>query len=353
MNPISTRNARNRDGANKSAWCFQGLKTIISLQYQSWFSPGQRCVIMIPRSSSEKQDKQLGAELAAGQRVTWIGVGLNLLLSGVKLTAGLLGRSQALIADAAHSFSDMVTDLVVLVGLRLGRRSADDRHQFGHGRLETMATLVVGLLLCGAGVAIGYDAINSIYFHQAQEITWLAPAAAGVSILVNELLYHYTVRVGRRINSALLRANAWHHRSDAMSSLAALAGTTAAMINPDWRVLDPVAALVVSVMVIKVAYGITAEAVAELSDSAPSAEVLQTIENCALSVAGVISIHDLRVRRTGGVLQAELHVVVDGELSVLEGHRIAKETEACLFDDVANLGRIIVHMDPSQEEAGV
>ncbi len=297
----------------------------------------------VPRSAVEAAE----AGLAEGQRVTWAGVGLNLLLTAVKLAAGFWGRSQALVADAAHSLSDLVSDLVVLVGLRMGRRRADAEHHFGHGRLETMATAAVGLVLVVGAAGLGYDAVYSILDPADGAVTWLAPAAAALSVIVKEALYRYTMRVGRRINSSLVTANAWHHRSDALSSLAALAGSGAAFLDPGLRVLDPVAALVVSLLVIKVAVGIIANALRELGDAAPPSAALAEIEACARGVAGVLGVHDLRVRSTGGVYQAELHVVVKRELRVWQGHSIAKEVERCIIKDIPEMGRIIVHVDPS------
>lgn len=294
---------------------------------------------------------QLARDLKSGARVTWVGAITNLLLTLVKLAAGIWGHSQALVADALHSLSDMVTDAVVLVGLRLGRRDPDNRHQFGHGRLETMATVVVGLILAGAGVGLGYDAVAAIQGQMERATTWMAPAAAGISILLNEFLYFYTIRVGRRIDSSLLVANAWHHRSDSLSSVAALIGAGAAALNPDWAVLDSVAALVVSLLVLKVALGIIWRSLRELVDTAPPDDDLAAIESCALGIPGVQSVHDLRVRVTGGQWQAELHVVVDGTLPVAEGHRIAKEVESCIVGDIKKMGRIIVHVDPGPTEA--
>lgn len=286
----------------------------------------------------------------SGQRVTWTGAAFNLLLTGVKLAAGIWGRSQALVADAAHSLSDMVTDFVVLVGLRVGRRQPDDQHHFGHGRLETMATVLVGLVLAAGAVGLGYDAVRSMLNPTACSVTWMAPAAALLSVIIKEGLYRYTVRVGRRINSSLVIANAWHHRSDALSSVAALAGSGAAALNPDLWFLDPVAALLVSLLVLKVALSILLNALRELVDAAPPLQALRDIKMCALGVPGVIGVHDLRVRTTGGIYQAELHVVVDGELKVWQGHSIAKEVESCIVSDIPEMGRIIVHIDPAPKD---
>lgn len=286
-----------------------------------------------------------------GRRITWVGIWINLGLSLVKLAAGWWGRSQALIADAVHSLSDLISDGVVLMGLRLGRRSSDHDHHFGHGRQETIASLVVGILLALAAVTMGHHAVHAIYLNQPQAITWPAPVAAAISILSKELLYRYTVRTGRRLKSPLLVANAWHHRSDAWSSVAALLGAGGAAIKQDWWVLDPIGAVVVSILVLRVGLQVSNGAIKELSDTAPPDEVVRTIETCALQVEGVRSIHDLRVRSSGGLYQAEVHVVVDGSISVQQGHSIAKEVERCLLGDIDGMGRVIVHIDPYPQPA--
>ena len=284
--------------------------------------------------------------LTTGRRVTLVGVAVNAALIGLKILGGILGRSQALIADAVHSVSDLFTDLVVLWGLKAGRKAADDDHHFGHARIETLASTVVGFSLIGAAVYLGIEAGLSIYDHTPSSPSWLAVVAAAFSVLSKEVLYRYTVKVGRRIRSPVVEANAWHHRSDALSSVAVLIGLAAIQFNPDWHILDAVAALVVSFLVLKVGALVLWNSIREFTDTAPKPEVLDKIGACARSVAGVIEIHDLRVRMSGGVYQMELHVVVDGGLTVRQGHCIAKEVEKCVLDDVAEAGHVIVHVDP-------
>ncbi|MBU1276527.1 MAG: cation diffusion facilitator family transporter [Proteobacteria bacterium] len=283
----------------------------------------------------------------AGRRVTWVGVLVNLLLSVGKLLAGIFGNSQAMIADAAHSVSDLVTDGVVLVGLKLGRTAPDDRHPFGHGRMETFSTLVVGMVLTSMAVVLGYEAIRQLILGDAHHPTWLALVAAAVSILFKEALYHYTVRVGRRIKSQAVVANAWHHRSDALSSVAVLLGVAGAMINPAWHSLDAWAALVVSLLILKVGADVLWDALKEMVDTAPSREVVDSIQRCALSVNGVQEVHDLKVRSLGGRYQMQLHVVVDGGIKVAQGHDIAKAVEHCVQTEVEDVGEVIVHVDPT------
>ena len=237
------------------------------------------------------------------------------------------------------------------MGIRLGRQVPDKSHPYGHARIETLATVVVGVFLIAAAVEIGNEAAKTIYSHEDYQPSYLAAIVAGLSIVAKEVLYRYTVWVGRRIKSPAVLANAWHHRSDAFSSVAALIGISAGLINPDWHILDAYAAVFVAFFIIKVGVEILLTSIKELIDTAPAPEVLSQIETCALSVPGVISIHDLKVRTAAGQYQMEIHVVVDGRLSVTEGHRIAKDVELCLKSDVDGAENIIIHIDPYDPEA--
>jgi len=275
---------------------------------------------------------------------------VNGVLIMLKFAGGIFGQSQALIADAVHSVSDLFTDIIVLVGLRMGRKAPDERHHFGHARIETLASFMVGLALIATALYLGIEASLNIYHHTVCHPTKLALIGAAVSIIFKEVLYHYTVRVGRRIKSRLIVANAWHHRSDALSSVAVLIGVSGALIRPSWHSLDAYAALLVSFFIVKVGLDILKDSLREFTDTAPPPEILDTITSCAGGVPGVISVHDLRVRTSGGLYQMETHIVVDGQLTVFEGHRIAKEVETCLAEEVAGLDRVIVHVDPSTDE---
>jgi len=281
-----------------------------------------------------------------GQRITWIGAAVNALLIVLKALAGWLGNSQALIADAVHSVSDFFTDAVVLWGLKAGRRRPDEGHPFGHARFETIASALVGFALLAVAVGIGQDAAKHIYFHEESNPGWVAVVVAGLSIAAKEWLYRYTVIVGRRIRSMAVVANAWHHRSDALSSVAVLAGVLAARLHPDWHILDAVAALLVSVFVLAAGADILWGAIKEFTDAAPSAQVLDKLRTCIEAIPGVRGHHDLKVRSSGGLLMVQTHVEVDARLSVAEGHRIAQAVEDCLRSDVEDVADVIVHIDP-------
>jgi len=302
-------------------------------------------------SHSKKDTHDFKAMSArAGRSVTLVGALVNALLILLKFLTGVFGQSQALIADAVHSLSDLITDAVVLFGLRVGRKAPDEQHQFGHARIETLASAIVGLALIVTALYLGIDASLNIYSRAEYHPTGLALIGAGVSIALKEALYHYTLHAGRRIKSSLVVANAWHHRSDALSSVAVLLGVAGTLINPSWHVLDSFAALLVSFFIVKVGIDILRGSLREFTDTAPPQEILDKIRDCARSVDGVFDMHDLRVRTSGGLYQMETHIVVDGRLSVAEGHRIAKVVEGCLSEEIDDLDRVIVHVDPVIED---
>jgi cation diffusion facilitator family transporter len=286
-------------------------------------------------------------ELSAGKRVTIVGVVVNAVLVVLKLVVGLLGRSQALVADGVHSISDLFTDAVVLVGLHFRGKSPDARHPFGHGRIETMASAVVGLALIGVALLLGLDAGGNIVCGHVVRPDWPPLVVAALSIVLKEALYRYTIRVGRRIHSPVVTANAWHHRSDALSSVAVLLGLIGAQIDASLAVLDPFAAILVSVLILKVGLTTIWGTLKEFTDTAPAAAVTEGIVACARAVPGVADVHDLKVRSAGGEYQMEIHVEVDGDLTVRQGHHIAQEVERCLIDEIDGMGSVIVHIDPS------
>jgi cation diffusion facilitator family transporter len=281
-----------------------------------------------------------------GRRITWIGVVANAFLIVLKFAAGIFGHSQALIADAIHSISDFFTDAVVLVGLAAGRKAPDAEHHFGHARMETTASGIVGICLLLVAIFIGYDAAEDIYHHTESHPTWLAIVGAASSILVKELLYRYTLMVGRRIKSTAVMANAWHHRSDALSSVAVLIGVTAAQMRPDWHILDAYAALLVSFFIVKVALDILRNTLREITDTAPSPEIIERMMACIRGVTNVIEVHDLKARTVGGSYELSVHVVVDPNLTVIEGHNAAREVERCLLSEIEEVGEVTVHVDP-------
>ncbi len=282
----------------------------------------------------------------SGRSITWIGFWVNACLVLVKFLAGWFGHSRALLADAVHSASDLLTDGVALLGISMGRKDADERHHFGHARIETLASAGIGLSLIATAVYIGIDAGINIYRHTVSQPTGLALIGAVFSILCKEALYRYTVRVGKRIGSRLLVVNAWHHRSDALSSVAVFLGVLGGCVHPDLRILDAYAALLVSFFIVKIGLEAIRDSLKEFTDTAPGPDTVDLISKCILKTEGVLDVHDLRIRTAGGRYQMEAHIEVDGKLSVTEGHQIAKSAETCLLDEIADIDRVIIHVDP-------
>lgn len=289
---------------------------------------------------------QAQRDLSAGLRVTWAGVGVNVILIVAKLWVGIVGRSQALVADGVHSVSDLFSDAVVLLGLRWGRKEADADHPFGHARIETSASLIVGLLLMLVAAWIGYRAVEGLIAEEHSIPGFLPILAAIGSVLLKEGMYWYTIGVGRRIKSKALEANAWHHRSDALSSIAVLFGVGAAYIEPAWWMADLIAAMVVAVFVLKVGGKLVFEAFREMVDTAPHPDEIEQIANCASAVEGVREVHDIRARHHGGQIVVELHIVVDPDITVAEGHAIADEVETRLVAELEAVTQAITHVDP-------
>ena len=286
-------------------------------------------------------------KIGAGKKVTIAGLFINCFLIVLKLVTGFLGNSQALIADAVHSVSDLFTDAIVLFGIYIGRRPPDKDHHFGHARIETLASAIVGIILIATAAYLGFRAVKGTYGHITYHPTPLALFGAGMSIVFKEALYQYTVKTGRNLKSQLIVANAWHHRSDALSSVAVLVGVAGAIIRPAWHILDAYATLLVSFLILKVGVDIIKTSLIEMSDAAPPQEVTERIKVCSSGVEGVLGTHDIRVRTLGGLLQVEIHIVVNGQLTVSQGHQISKEVEECLMEEIIDIEKIIVHVDPA------
>ena len=284
-------------------------------------------------------------------RVTLTGSVVNLLLVGLKAVAGVAGHSAAMVSDAVHSLSDFVTDIVVLVFVRISARPQDESHDYGHGKFETLATLLIGLALAAAAVAIVVSgAVKFARWLQGEDLPApgkLALWAALVSIVVKELLFQYTRIKGKRLDSGALKANAWHHRSDALSSIGAAIGIGGAIILGDrWTVLDPLASIVVGAMLVKVAWDLLGPSFGELTESSLPAETEREMLDAICSVPGVEDPHNLRTRRIGNRVAAEVHIRLDGSLSLEDAHEKASEVERRFKERFGAQSHIIVHMEP-------
>jgi len=280
------------------------------------------------------------------QRITWIGLLTNLFLAMVKFTVGFMGSSQAVIADAVHSLSDMTTDIAVLLGVRFWTAPADEDHPYGHWRIETLVTVIIGISLAVVALGIGYKSLATMREVHLKQPGWIAIAGVIFSILIKELLYHWTLAVGQSSKSTAVTANAWHHRSDAISSIPALIAVAAAAINPAWAFIDHVGALLVSLIILKVSWNIISPAFSVLADQGASQKDREQISAIALEIDHVERVHAVRTRRHGSGLFIDLHVQVDGDMSVREGHEICETVKKQLLDRGPDILDVVVHLEP-------
>ncbi len=273
-----------------------------------------------------------------------------MVLSVVKIITGIAGNSAALLADGIHSLSDLASDALVLIAARHGARPADETHPYGHQRIETAATVMLGVILIAVAVGIAWDAIERVM----QAGTLLTPPAAWTIVVIclalasKEWLYRYTMTVARKVHSRLLEANAWHHRSDAVSSLIVLAGIAGAMAGIP--VLDAVAAFIVALMIARIAWELMSNSVKELVDTAANEEIRQQITNLIAHTDGVVNLHMLRTRMMGGKILIDAHIQVHPRLSVSEGHQIAEAVEHLLKSRIEYMQDVTIHIDPENDE---
>ena len=302
--------------------------------------------------TNEKVNREEDAARQRGiYRVTLVGSVANLLLLIFKFVAGIVGHSAAMLADAVHSLSDFVTDIIVLVFVRISSKPEDEGHDYGHGKYETLATAIIGIILVLVGFGIFWNGVQSIWrFLQGESLSepgMLALVAAVVSIVVKELLYQYTVLRGKSLNSQAVVANAWHHRSDALSSIGTAVGIGGAiLLGPAWRVLDPIAAVVVSGFIMKVAVQLLIPCLDELLEKSLPAEVENKIVETILSFPGVSSPHHLRTRRIGSNYAIEVHVRMDGRISLEEAHHTATQIELKLKELFGKNTHVGIHVEP-------
>lgn len=302
--------------------------------------------------SAERQPAISSEEVVSTARhVTWVGFWVNALLGVLKIIAGIFGRSSAMIADGVHSFSDFVTDIIVIVFVGISRKKANENYQYGHGKYETFATLLLSLILIMVAVIFFVEGAentwNALHGAPLPRPTWLALSMALVSIGSKEWLYHYTRLAGQRIGSAVVIANAWHHRSDALSSLATLVGIGGAMfLGEHWRVLDPIAAMVVSIFIVIVSVEIGMPAVKELLEASLPKEVISRIYSIIASTPGVKAFHHFASRRNGNTMIVDFHVKVEPDITVEEGHHIASQIEQQMRRELGSDMIVNIHVEP-------
>ena len=297
-----------------------------------------------PQIMSDIQDKK-----SATQRVTLVGAVVNTLLAIAQLVGGFFTASQALIADGFHTLSDLVSDFVVLFASHHANKEADEEHPYGHGRIETVATVILGLILAGVAVGIFMRAWERLFADEllVAPHPW-ALAFAALAILAKEGLFHYTMRAAKRVKSKLLQANAWHHRSDVVSSAVVLLGIGGAQLGFPW--LDGVAALVVAVMIMYMAGRMILDSTSELVDTGMEPEEAEVVRQFIDGLPGVVSVHMLRTRLMGGQIFADAHIQVQSHISVSEGHHVAESVMQQLKARFPEMNDVTMHIDPEDDE---
>lgn len=287
-------------------------------------------------------------------RITLAGAVANCLLTIVKVAAGLVGHSAAMVADGVHSLTDLISDFIVMVFVKISSKDSDGDHDYGHGKFETLATLIVSGMLLIVGVKLLYDGSTAIYDHlhghKLESPGMITLYMAGLSIIVKEILYRVTARVGREVESQAVLANAWHHRTDAISSVGSLVGIAGAIYLGDkWVILDPLAGCIISIIIFFVAIKMMTGALNELMEkSLPQAE-RDEIFDIIKHVDGIIDVHELKTRRNGRSVIIDVHVVVNPDMTVVVAHDITIQVERRLRDKLGPEAQICIHVEPSTD----
>lgn len=286
--------------------------------------------------------------------VTLVGSVVNIILTVFKIFAGVLGRSTAMIADGIHSLSDLLSDIVVIVFVKISAKGRDKDHDYGHGKFETFATLIISLMLIVVAANLMSGGINKIRMildgGEVSSPGMIALWAAVASIVLKEILYRYTIIQGRALNSPMMIANAWHHRSDAFSSVGSLLGIAGAIFLGDkFVILDPITGCVISIFILVMAVKMSVPAIKELLDVSLPDDVEEKIEATAKSVKGVVDLHELKTRREGPGIIMEGHLVLDSEISLKEAHDISKKVEESLRKEFGTETQISLHLEPEDD----
>ena len=296
-------------------------------------------------AAPENDGKARSEEIAAVRRVTFFGAAVNVAIAAVKFVGGIAFSSQALIADAVHSLSDLVTDVALVLGVKFWVSPADDGHPYGHGKIESVVTAFIGLMVAGVALEICHKGICALVSGNTTVPDAMAFAVALVSVAAKEFLYRWTHAVAKRFNSPATEANAWHHRSDAISSIPVAVAVAIAHFVPELKWLDAAGAVLVGVFILRVAWQIAKPAFQDLTD-AYCEGTAKEVERIALAVKGVQSVHNVRARRYGGAFQADLHVQVARDISVAAGHAIGHEVKAAVLGAGIGVTDAVIHVEP-------
>ena len=289
------------------------------------------------------------------QKITLVSLLANIVLSIIKFIIGTMGNSQAVVADALHSFSDTTSDFVILFGVKYWTAPPDESHPYGHQKIESFATIIIGLILLFVAGSIGYNGIVSLLptdqnQHNNQAVlNWIAVTAPFISIVIKEILFQITYKVGIETNSSSVKANAWHHRTDALSSIPVLIAVIASLINPNLIFLDQIGAIIVSAFIIKVGLGILFTSINDLLDTGISQDEIISFEKTILNIQNVKGVHKLRTRKLANCIYIDLHLEVSGTMSVIEGHDIAEEIKTTLIAKDPKIIDVMVHLEPEKQ----
>jgi len=281
-----------------------------------------------------------------GQKVSIYTIILNILLSIFKLIAGILGRSSAMIADGIHTIADVITTIIVILGLSISSKDADKEHPYGHEKFESALAKLISIILFGTGVFIGYEAIKTLIHGEYTKPGGIALIAAALSIAVKELMYWYTIKTAHKIQSIGMEADAWHHRSDAFTSIGTFIGILGARFGLAF--LDPLAAIVVSIFIMKVGVDLYIKSMNELVDKAADQNIIDNIRSATISIKGVEEINDLKTRIFGNKVYVDLEIAVNKDLSVEDGHLIAENVHDAIERSVPSVKHCMVHIEPFQ-----
>ena len=289
-------------------------------------------------------------------KVTAIGSIINILLVIFKFVAGFVGRSSAMVADAVHSFSDLITDFIIIVFVRKASKPIDHTHEYGHGKFETLATLIIGVILILVGLGIMYSGVEEcVKFFQGErgaKPRMIALIAAILSIILKEGAYRYTLHEGNKINSPVLVATAWHHRSDAYSSIATLIGVAGSMfLGKNGLILDPLAAILVSVYICKSGYDVIKPSIDELMEKSLPVSTEKEIREILKSIEGVEGVHNLKTRKIGNRIAIEAHTEMDGNISLYKAHEIASSAEKAIKKKYGKKTHVGIHMEPHKDNS--
>ena len=278
------------------------------------------------------------------KRVSIVTVLWNTILSIIKIVVGVLGHSNAIVADGIHSMSDVFTTIIAYIGVRLSAKQADDDHQYGHEKFEPVMSKILATVLIVTALLIGYSGIKNMFRTDLVTPSSLNLFAAGLSIVVKEWMYRYTIKAANKINSSALKADAWHHRTDAFSSIGSLIGVGGALLG--FKFLDPLAAVVIAVIIIKVAVEIYLKSIDEIMDKSADEETLEKIKSAVLSVDGVIAIDLLLTRQHASLIYVDLEIGVDGDLTLWKAHAIAEKAHLAVEDEIESVKHCMVHVNP-------